>query len=301
MKIPQGGYRVFRSIGSATVLALLTCAAFTASCQASPPPNPQSTEVKSISEPPALPIEVKIISMPPATPTEVKIVATPENASEHALVTATWWLLCANMSLCIVTSAVGWKQSRDMKTSIGVSTQAANAASTSADAAGRSAVAAKESVEVTNRQERAGIQRELNRAAHKVMGTATRLDQLAQAVPAARIQLHVLAGQGGMPPQIKEETEKTLQDRRTRMREISAVANDITMSDLASMSDQLLTSKLWRLDEYQMQLDVMREAITDELTRYENESLTRRQQQTAMRAAALNAQLTPVPPKTTLG
>jgi hypothetical protein len=46
-----------------------------------------------------------------------------------------------------------------------------------------------------------------------------------------------------------------------------------------------------------VQLDVIREAITEELTRYEGESLTRRQQDTTMRAAALNAEITPRPLK----
>jgi len=56
-------------------------------------------------------------------------------------------------------------------------------ASTSADTADRSANVASESVAVARRQERAALERELNRAAHKVMVTATRLEQLALAVP----------------------------------------------------------------------------------------------------------------------
>jgi hypothetical protein len=85
------------------------------------------------------------------------------------------------------------------------------------------------------------------------------------------------------------------------MREMTAVANDVAISDLGSMSDMVLTTKIWRLDEYQVQLDVIREAITEELTRYEGESLTRRQQDTTMRAAALNAEITPRPLKDKLG
>jgi hypothetical protein len=67
------------------------------------------------------------------------------------------------------------------------------------------------------------------------------------------------------------------------------------------MSDGDLIGRLWRLDEHQEQLEVMRDAITYELNKYETESLTIREQNTAMQAAALNAQMTPRPLKTTLG
>jgi len=77
------------------------------------------------------------------------------------------------------------------------------------------------------------------------------------------------------------------------MQEMTVVAHDVAADDIPSMSDALLTTKTWRLDEYQVQLEVMREAITEELTRYENESLTRRHQRTTMEAAVLNAELMP--------
>ena len=85
------------------------------------------------------------------------------------------------------------------------------------------------------------------------------------------------------------------------MREMTAVAHDVAADEIPSLSDALLTRKTWRLDEYQVQLEVMREAITDELNRYGAESLNIRQQKTAMQAAALNAQMQPQPQKTKLG
>jgi hypothetical protein len=280
-----------RSISIAAVLSLLTCTAFSAPRPVSPPPNPQPTEVKIISAPPAVPTEVKIISTPPAAPAEVRIVSSPPDESARSMVRLTLWILVANAAVCIVTFVMGMRQSSDNKRSIAVSAQAAAAAQTSADAADRSAIAASESIAVTRKQERAALERELNRAAHKVIATAARIQQLASAVPVARTQLHILIGQGGLPESIKLETEEQLRERRTRAEEMSVYANDIAHDDLRSIDDMLLTAKLWRIDEYQVKLDVMREEITDQLTRYETESLTRRQHKNELQAAALNAQL----------
>ncbi len=102
-------------------------------------------------------------------------------------------------------------------------------------------------------------QRFTSRRAHKVMATAQRLELLAKAVPPARTQLHVLAGQGGLPPALKEQTDKALEERLGRLREMSAAAHAVVAEGLESLSDKKVTSRLWRLDEHQVQLDVMRE------------------------------------------
>jgi hypothetical protein len=244
---------MFRSIGPAAVLALLTCATFSAPRPASGPPNPQPTEVKIISAPPAQPTEVKIISAPPATPAEVKIVSTPENPSEHALVTATWGLLIANMLLCVVTIGGSWKQGRDLR-----------------------------------QRDRATMEREVNRAANKVMVTASRLGNIARQVPAARDLLNTLLDQGGMP-QIEEENEERLQLRSRRLSEIEANALEIVSGNLPANTEKELTAHVRRLDSHEVQLDVMREAITEELSGYQAEILIIREQRATMRAAALNA------------
>lgn len=263
--------------------------------QGSPSPVVLPTEVKIVTVPNT---EVKPVSAPAMMPAEVKIISAPESSSEHALVTATWWLLAANMLLCLITSLLGWKQSRDMRSSIQVSQSAAAAATISADAADRSANAASESVNVTKRQERAALEREVNRAAHKVIATATRLEQLALQVPVAREHLHVLCGQGGMPEQVKKQTEETLRERRKRMQEISSYAHSIASSSLAVLLENELTERLWRVDEHEVQLDVIRESITAELNGYETESMTRRQQQTLMHAGMLAGR---PPPSSKLG
>jgi hypothetical protein len=295
----QRGYRVFRSITAATLLALLVCIAFAATQPAPPqpaPPQPAPTEVKIISTPPPQPIEVKVLSTPPAVPAEIKIVSQAETASEQILVRETWWILGANGLLCLITFLSFRSQGRDMRESIGIAATAASAANTSA-------TAARDSVDVTKQQARAQTVREVNRAAHKVMVTATRLKSLASEVPTARNHLHVLMHQGGMPAEIRAETEETLRQRQTAFDNMVSTAgsNAVQFSDLESLSDKQLAERLWGLDEQQIRLDALEDSITYELKKYETESMTIRQQQTAMRAAALNAQLTPRPLKNKLG
>ena len=248
-----------RIVGSTVTMALLACVAFAAPRPPSPTPNPQPTEVRVISVPPAQPTEVKIISAPTATPAEVKIVSEPENASERNLVTATWLLLVANVLLCGITYGGSWIQSRDLKL-----------------------------------RDRRTMVREINRAAHNVMITAERLKQLASEVPPTRNHLHEFLHQGGMPPQIKADTEETLRIRLAALARTLQIASEsaLVFSDVQSLSDKQLAERLWGLDEQQERLAAMRDAINFELNKYQAESQTIREQDTALQAAALNAKLT---------
>lgn len=121
-----------------------------------------------------------------------------------------------------------------------------------------------------------------------------------------RTQLHILCGQGGLPPGVNEQTEKDLQGRLGTLKdwndEASFVVTDQTdaKAPILRLSDKELATRLWRLDTLQIRLDGMREDITKELERYETESSRRRQQQTALQAAALNATLSK-PLKSKLG
>jgi len=87
-----------------TVLALFTCAAFSAPRPASPPPDPPPTEVKIISVPAAQPTAVKIISTPaPKTETigerEARL---SHEANEQGLTDYTRILANATMGLVLV-------------------------------------------------------------------------------------------------------------------------------------------------------------------------------------------------------
>ena len=286
-EICQGGYRTFRAIGLVVLSALLTNVALPASDPlTSPRSNPLPSDSIVIPAPAARPIDAKTISAPPIAPTEVKIVSAPPDESERAMVQLTLWILVANAVLCLVTFIIGMRQSGDAKRFIGVSAQAAAAASTAADAA-------RDSVEVTQRLARAQMVREVNRAAHKVTVTATRLQLLASEVPPARNHLHVLHQQGGMPAETKRDTESTLLARHTALDGMVSTAsiNSVRFSDVGALSDKELAERLWGLDEQQVRLEAMEDTITRELHKYESESLTIRQQNTAMQAAALNAQL----------
>jgi hypothetical protein len=56
-----------------------------------------------------------------------------------------------------------------------------------------------------------------------------------------------------------------------------------------TLSDADLTARLWKLDSYQAQMESIRDAITQELDFYTTESVTLRQQKTAIQAAAAAA------------
>jgi hypothetical protein len=217
---------VIRRSITAGVSVLLTCTAFSASRPA-PPPNPQPTEVKVVSVPPAQPTEVKIVSTPPAQPTEVKIVSAPLDESAHNVVTATWVLVIANGVLCIATFAGSWLQSRD-----------------------------------TKRRDRAAMEREVNREAQRVMVTATRLDHMARQGPAVRDKLHLW---GGMSTEIQKEIIAESEKRCARLKEIVDGALVIVGCDLTAMPEKKLAQHLFRLDEHEEQLDGLRDSITKEL------------------------------------
>ena len=141
------------------------------------------------------------------------------------------------------------------------------------------------------------MMREVSRTAHRVLVTATSLEPSARAVLRARTDMHVLAGQGGLPPGVKEEAEKTLQDRLEALKGYSGEGSFVLTDDsdvrapLLRLSDAELSQRLWRLDRAMERLDAMRETIAGELERYERESATLRQQRTALKAAQITGDL----------
>jgi hypothetical protein len=261
---------VYRFCTAVVAFALFASNAFSAD-QASPITRKPPTEVKIISlppTPPAQPAEVKVISMP-ALP--VPQVVLPKDDSTKELVHVTWWVVGVTALLAVATVVVGLWASLD-----------------------------------TKRRDRAAMLREVSRASHKVMTEATRVEQMAKLIPPKRTHLHVLMHQGGMPPQVQEETGASLKSRLEAVNEMVNYAGFAVtfepddVSPLLSLSDEKLTQRLWELDKRLVRLEGMRDAITDELGGYEAEIATRLQQSTAMQAAALGAKLSQ-PLKSTLG
>jgi len=123
------------------------------------------------------------------------------------------------------------------------------------------------------------------------------LQKIANAVPTARTQLSILAGQGGLPPTVKQKIDQDLRGRLDSLEkwndEASFVITDQTdaMAPITRLTDKELATRLWRLDTLQVRLDGMREDISNELEQYQTESATLRQQKTVLQAASLNAQL----------
>jgi hypothetical protein len=181
----------------------------------------------------------------------------PPDESAHTMVRLTEWIVFANMALCGVTVWSTLKQGRDQK-----------------------------------RRDLAAMRREVRRAVANVSMTATRLDQMAVEVPKVRNHLHVLFGQGGMPPTTRTETDEALATRRKRLKEIIDQSLEIVFGDgITKTPEANLTRHLWRLDAFQEQLNGMRDAITSEIEAHEREILTLRESNTTMQAAAIAARI----------
>jgi hypothetical protein len=255
---------VIRTIFLAAILVLpLGGAAVSASHSAPTPPTPQPTEVKIISVPPAQPSEVKIVSVPVVQPTEVRVLSVPPappDESAHSLVTVTWVLVFANIGLCALTWWGARKQSADQRM-----------------------------------RDRRAMVREINRAAHKIMVTAERTKELASEVPTVRNHLHTVIGQGGMPGEVRARTEEALRIRKEILARMidEAGVNAVVFSDLEALSDKELAERLWKLDEFEQRLVALRDQIEHELKTDKAESDMLRQQNIALKAAALNADLMP--------
>jgi hypothetical protein len=272
--VVEGCTMTLRALHNFLVTVVMCLATTSTLADTSPPPAKKpATEVTVVSMPPATlaqPVEVKVTSMPAVPPPELKVVL-PADESTRNLVKATWWLVSATALLAIATFVVAWFASKDSK-----------------------------------RRDKEVMMRDVSRSAHKVMVEVARLKKLAQSVPTARTQLHILAGQGGLPPEVKEQTEKDLQGRLKSLdawnEEASFVITDQSGSrdPILRMSDKELASRLWRLDTLLIRLDGMREDVTQELEQYGSESSMLRQQRTAMQAAVLGGKLSQ-PSKNKLG
>lgn len=210
-------------------------------------------------------MDVKVISMPKMATPQVTV-KMPQDKAANQLVDVTWGLVFVTAFLVAATLKVGKSQTEDI-----------------------------------GRRERAVMMRETNRLAHKVMVEATRVEQLARQVPTARTQMYSLAGQSGMPPPIAEMVNNGL---TARVKALENMTNDAgfvlpeagkTTSPLEKLSDEQLTQKLWHLDTLLVRLDAMRDAITEELERYERESATLRRNRNEIQAAALAGRMSQTP------
>jgi len=231
---------------------------------------------KTVSAPPAAtpqPTEVKITSLPALPPAEVKIVSVPPDESTVSLVWATWGLLFATLILVAATFIVGWMQSRENR---------------KRDKAARDLAMERDNLAME--RDRSGMMREVNRSAHNVGATAKRISQIALRIPPARTELGILSGQGGMTPSVRTVIETELKIRTERLDRIEKDAAAVAMSDLQRTSAQELTAYLFRLDAREVEMDAMRDAITEELNRYESESREIRERNVTMQAAARGTQ-----------
>jgi hypothetical protein len=237
---------VIRSILIGGVLALLSLRAVAADEPAGLTKKPPA-EVKIVSVPASEPTEVRIISMPATPPPQVNV-NVPKDESTHDLVVGTWGLFGATVVLAFGTFIVAWWQSRD-----------------------------------TKRRDRDAMMREVSRASHKVIATATQVGAVAALVPKEAEKMYKIAGKE-MPPETRKEVEAKLQSRRIALKQMSDYAKLVitekpdVMAPLLALSDKELTERLWSLDKLQVQLAFIRDGINDELDGCEAKGAELRQQ-----------------------
>jgi hypothetical protein len=237
---------------AAAILALLGCIAHSAP---SPKP-PQPTEVKIISVPPTQPTEVKIVSTPPATPTEVKITSAPVDESAHELVTGTWVLVGANVVLCLATFGGSLLQSRDLRL-----------------------------------RDRAAVEREIKRGAQRNLSVSIWLHQMALEIPALVSRIHRLSVNREVPEEIARDVEYTLKKRQKRLSEITDVSLEITSKHVLNfeeISDKAARTLLGTVDLNDVELETIRDEITNDRARFEREISSLLDNITAMQAAELH-------------
>jgi len=106
------------------------------------------------------------------------------------------------------------------------------------------------------------------------MVMATRVDQMAALVPPTRTGLHKMINQA-MPPAIQMQIDEALSARHSRLREMVDYAKHVGVDgSLPVVSEKDLAKNLWTLDAHEVQLDGMRDAISEELARYDKDAVT---------------------------
>jgi hypothetical protein len=171
-----------------------------------------------------------------------------------------------------------------MRESIKVAQKSSEAASRSADAASQSAQAAKTIADFSVKQRREELEREVNRSAQSVIASAARMQELAKTVPTAWQSLYILSGMG--VPSTMEAHHRKREFREQAAAKMMTDAGIILGTLQGGPPDAELTAALKQLDGLQVQLDLMKVEVTEELNGVASESRFRRQQNEARMQSA---------------
>jgi len=228
-----------RAFFATAILAFTPCVT---SAAADKKPPPAQTIVV-----PAPEVTVNIPPVPQPVPVRIE-----EKESDRSLVKGTWALVWTNMILAGAAVLFGFLQRRDVARSM-------NLAKESADASQKSADSAHDSVRLIVVQRRESLVREANAAVHRVEIRATWIGQLAGEVKPRLYENWALAGRNvadiSAHPYVRAAEE---QQQRTEQIKVEAQR----LLPVAELPEEGLARALRTLDELQLQLDTMQEAIT---------------------------------------
>ena len=240
-----------RVTGGGAVVALLVVCGLAKSAQ---PPTDTKLSPQAVTVQVPQPLAVEMTQ--PPQPVVVKVISAPVDTTAQRLVIATWVLVVANAALCLVTFFGARKQSQDMRDSIAVARQAA-------DAAGRAADAANQSAQLSARERREALERETNLAAHRVTQTASIVKELAVGLLPTYQESFGAAGRQGVDP--RTEPVRIQAEKRVEFaKEQSDAAQGLLDAEFARKSEDELVRELRRLDASLVRLEAIKEEIAVE-------------------------------------
>jgi hypothetical protein len=207
-------------------------------------PAPQTVVV------PAPQVTVNIPPVPQPLPVRLE-----DKETDRSLVKGTWALVGTNIIVALIGLVFGFLQRQDVRRSMDLAKESADASKDSADTA-------HESVHLVVVQRREALVREANAAANRVAIRATWISQLAGEVKPRLQEIWALSGRNVADLATHPYLEAANQQQR-RAEELRDKA--LKMLPVTELSEQEVSTALRTLDEYQLQLDMMQEAITRRL------------------------------------
>jgi hypothetical protein len=235
-------------IGALVVLMLMVFASAAALAQAAP--NHKSGK-RSDQQPQTIvvpPAQVTVTVPPVPQPVAVDIKSEPERRTD-------WWFVGTNFPLVIFGAIQTWMAIR-----------ASKASESSSQASRQSAESAHASLERGVVQQHETILREASAAVSRVSIRAQRVAQLAAEVRPRVLEIAGLAGMSVDDDSIaRHDYVASAEQQRTRAAQIERDVLNEAGRPLAQRSDEDLSALLRQMDEYQLQLEAMQEAILGRL------------------------------------
>lgn len=214
-------------------------------------PTGSSAYTSTLSTPIIVPAPEVHVTVPPLPqPLSVRISPGPKKTIDWA----NWIVAAGTVLLALVTATIALLQRNDVKVSLGVAKEAAEASKASA-------AATRASVDLASRQRRETLMREANAAVHKVAIRAKRVSQLADEVKPRLFEVFGLAGRN-VPDLSNHDYVTAAAQQGDRLKTISETASKLIGVSFDDSSDDQIANILRSMDELLLEVDTMQDAMT---------------------------------------